>query len=91
MDESDKTECKGCEENMKLQKHYAYRYKDKEYHKNVIVIPDEVVKTLRWGQGQQLEYEVKRDLLIIRATRNLSDVEQEGAKVGNAKRKTLKH
>lgn len=92
MDESDKAECKGCEENVKLQRHYAYRYKDKEYHKNVIVIPDEVVKTLRWSQGQQLEYEVKRDLLIIRATpRNLRNIEREGAKVDNAKLKSLKH
>jgi len=53
---------------MKLQRHYAYKYKDKEYHKNVIVIPDETIAELGWKVGQELQQRVQGDRLIIEPT-----------------------
>ena len=53
---------------MKLQRHFAYRYKGKRYYKNVITIPDEVINKLGWNIGDEIETRVESDKLILEAT-----------------------
>ena len=50
---------------VKLQKHFAYEYKDKKHYKHVIVIPEEAITKLKWKAGQELDVEVKNDKLIV--------------------------
>lgn len=49
----------------KLQKQLAYKYKDKQHYKHVIVIPEEAVNELGWKGGQDLEVKVKNCRLVI--------------------------
>jgi hypothetical protein len=49
----------------KLQKQQAYKYKDKQHFKHVIVIPDEAITELGWKGGQELELIVKDAQLVI--------------------------
>jgi antitoxin component of MazEF toxin-antitoxin module len=51
----------------KLQKHFAYKYKDKKHYKHVVVIPEKAVNQLKWEAGQELELEVNNTKLIIEA------------------------
>lgn len=53
---------------MKLQRHFAYVYKGKRYYKNVITIPDEIVNELGWNIGDEIESEVKSNMLVLHAT-----------------------
>jgi bifunctional DNA-binding transcriptional regulator/antitoxin component of YhaV-PrlF toxin-antitoxin module len=50
----------------KLQKHLAYKYKDKDHYKHVVVIPDEVVGRLGWREGDELEPKIEGDALILK-------------------------
>lgn len=54
---------------MKLQRHFAYKYKGKKYYKNVITIPDEIVNKLSWNIGDELETKVESNKLVLEATR----------------------
>jgi hypothetical protein len=51
----------------KLQKQLAYKYKDKQHFKHVIVIPDEAITELCWKGGQALDLVVKDSQLIVTA------------------------
>lgn len=60
----------------KLQKHLAYKYKDKQHFKHVVVIPDEAITELGWKGKQDLELTVKDGKLIIQlAKEDFSDAE----------------
>jgi len=48
----------------KLQKQLAYKYKDKQHFKHVIVVPDEAISELGWKGGQNLELTVKDGKLV---------------------------
>jgi len=49
----------------KLQKQLAYKYKDKQVYKHVIIIPEELVSELGWKGGQELELCTKDGRLVI--------------------------
>ncbi len=51
----------------RLQKQFAYRYKDKEHYKHQITIPKEVIQKLGWKEGTEIEQSVSGDRLILRA------------------------
>lgn len=53
---------------MKLQKHFAYVYKDKKRFKHVIIIPDEAIEKLGWQEGVELERKIAGDSLVIKPT-----------------------
>jgi bifunctional DNA-binding transcriptional regulator/antitoxin component of YhaV-PrlF toxin-antitoxin module len=53
---------------VKLQKRFAYKYKDKEHYKYVVTVPEESVKKLGWKEGQELEQVLDRQQLVIRGT-----------------------
>lgn len=50
---------------MKLQKMLSRKYKDKEYHKYVLVIPKEDVKKAKFKDGEELKSEVKEGEIKI--------------------------
>lgn len=57
---------------VKLQKRFAYKYKDKEHYKNMITVSEDVVDKLGWKEGTELEEVVKGGNLIIKAKKENS-------------------
>lgn len=51
---------------VKLQKRFAYRYKDKDHYKHVINIPEKEIEKLGWQQDAELEIISKDDKLIVK-------------------------
>jgi hypothetical protein len=60
----------------KLQKQLAYRYKDKQHFKHVIVIPEEAIGKLGWKAGQELNLRVRERRLVIEEDKINEKVEQ---------------
>ena len=50
---------------MRLLSHVSRKYKDTEYTKYWIVIPNKLVEKLGWKTGEDLEAEVKGGKLVI--------------------------
>ena len=50
---------------MKLISHPSRKYKDKEYQKFWIIVPNRMVEKLGWKKGEKLEAEIKGDKLVI--------------------------
>lgn len=59
---------------MKLQKHFAYKYKDKKHYKHVIVIPEEAINQLGWEAGKELDIKVNDGRLIVQVNKNSKEV-----------------
>jgi bifunctional DNA-binding transcriptional regulator/antitoxin component of YhaV-PrlF toxin-antitoxin module len=51
---------------VRLQKRFAYKYKDKEHYKHMITIPEGTVERMGWKEGQELEQVVQDGALVIR-------------------------
>ena len=51
---------------MKLQRHFAYKYKEKDHYKNVIVLSEETVSKLGWGVGVELQESTDGDALVLK-------------------------
>lgn len=49
----------------KLQKQLAYKYKNKQHFKHVIVIPEEALNELGWKGGQELDLAVRDGKLVV--------------------------
>ncbi len=56
----------------KLQKQLAYKYKQKNVYKHVIVVPDDSIAELGWKGGQELELCAKNGKLVIEAKKTES-------------------
>jgi bifunctional DNA-binding transcriptional regulator/antitoxin component of YhaV-PrlF toxin-antitoxin module len=53
---------------VRLQKRFAYKYKDKEHYKHVVTIPDETVERLGWKEGEELQQIIEEKTLIVLPT-----------------------
>jgi len=51
---------------VKLQKRFAYRYKEKDHFKHMITVPEKEITKLGWRQDSELEIISKDDKLIIK-------------------------
>lgn len=51
---------------MKLLKQTSRTYKEKEYVKHWVVIPNDLVKELNWKDGNELEAEIRNNELVIK-------------------------
>ena len=51
---------------MKLQKRLSRKYKDKEYHKYVLVIPEKEIKKSGFKEGENLKIETKKGEIRIK-------------------------
>ncbi|MBU4308816.1 MAG: hypothetical protein KJ566_03400 [Nanoarchaeota archaeon] len=51
---------------MKLQSQVSRKVGNTEYKKSWIVIPNKLLKLLKWKSGQELEGEIKENKLIIK-------------------------
>jgi len=61
----------------KLQRQLAYKYKEKQHYKHVMVVPDEAMTELGWKGGQELGLTVKDGRLIVKLGNEKSS-SQEG-------------
>jgi len=50
---------------MKLQKNLAYKYKNKEHYKHVVVIPRAIIDELGWLPDIELEPMVREGNLVL--------------------------
>ena len=50
---------------MKLQKRLAYKYKNKEHYKHVLVVPSDSITALGWKAGDYLESKIENGKLVI--------------------------
>ena len=55
---------------MKVQGQVSRRVGKKEYRKFWVVIPNEIVEKLGWGEGQEVSPEVKGHTLLLKASRD---------------------
>ena len=53
---------------VKLQKHFSYKYKEKEHYKHLVTIPQSAISELGWNEGQQLIFVINNNTLIIKPT-----------------------
>ena len=51
---------------VRLQKRFAYKYKDRDHYKHVVTIPEETVEQLGWKEGEELEQIIEKGSLVIR-------------------------
>ncbi len=54
---------------MQLQKQLSRKHKNKEYPKFTIVVPPKEIEKLGWKEGEELEPEIKDNILIIKSKR----------------------
>jgi antitoxin component of MazEF toxin-antitoxin module len=50
---------------VKLQRRFAYRYKDKDHFKHMLTVPEHVIDELGWEEGQYLNLHVKGNKLVL--------------------------
>jgi len=50
---------------MKLSSTKTREYKGKSYQKYFIIIPNKIIKKLKWKTGQELDADIKDNKLII--------------------------
>ena len=58
---------------IKLQKRFAYKYKDKNHYKHIVTIPDEIIEQLGWKEGTEIEQTVKDNELIFRTQKQMEN------------------
>ena len=51
---------------MKLQKRFSSKYKDKEYHKYQVNIPEEDIKKAQLKEGDELKIESEKHKIILK-------------------------
>ena len=51
---------------MKIQKHFVNKRGDKKYHKYVVVIPPEILKSSGFREGDELSAEAKKGEIKLR-------------------------
>ncbi len=56
---------------VKLLKHLAYSYRKKtgedvQHYKYIVVIPEKARKRIGWNEGQELDYEINGDTVVLR-------------------------
>ncbi len=51
---------------MKLQKRLSRKYKDKEYYKYVVVVPEKEIKKSGFKEGEELKIQSKKGEIIIK-------------------------
>jgi len=53
---------------VKLQRRFAYKYKDKEHYKYQMTIPEELVQKLQWKDGVELDQRIVDGKLVVART-----------------------
>ena len=51
---------------VKIQRRFAYRYKNRDHYKHIVTIPDDVIETLGWKEGQDVEPTTESGKLILK-------------------------
>lgn len=53
---------------VKLQKQLAYKYKEKDHFKHLVIIPEEALEKIGWKPGEELEWTVSGNSLVLKST-----------------------
>jgi hypothetical protein len=53
---------------VKLQRRFAYKYKDKNHYKHILTVPNEYISKLGWKDGTDVELKVHKDELVLKST-----------------------
>jgi len=56
---------------VKLQKRFAYAYKNKDHFKHILTIPEEIVEKLGWKEGDELDFQIENHKVSINKTRKV--------------------
>jgi len=51
---------------VKLQKRFAYKYKDKDHYKYVVTVPSDEVKRIGWDSGAELTWSYSNNSLVLK-------------------------
>jgi bifunctional DNA-binding transcriptional regulator/antitoxin component of YhaV-PrlF toxin-antitoxin module len=54
---------------VRLQKRFAYKYKDKEHYKYMVTIPENAVSEAGFKEGEELEPVVEGEKVVLRRPR----------------------
>jgi hypothetical protein len=68
---------------VRLQKRFAYKYKDKEHYKHIVTITDDAVNRLGWRPGDELEEIVQGDRLILASANDSHKLHSASIKKSN--------
>jgi antitoxin component of MazEF toxin-antitoxin module len=58
---------------VRLQKRFAYKYKDKDHFKYVVTIPSDTMEQLDWEPETDLSVTVTNDALVIKPTEDTAE------------------
>jgi AbrB family looped-hinge helix DNA binding protein len=69
----------------KLLKHFAYSYRKRSgeeipHYKYTVVIPEDARKKANWRDGEELEFEVDGDRMIIRPRQDVRMIRKKSSK-----------
>jgi hypothetical protein len=51
---------------VRLQKRFAYKYKNKEHYKYVVTIPSEDIEKTGWDSGSELTWSYSNNSLVLK-------------------------
>ena len=51
---------------VKLQKRFAYKYKDKDHYKYVVTVPTEDIAKMGWDSGSELIWSYSNNSLVLK-------------------------
>lgn len=69
---------------VKLQKQLAYRYKERKHFKHLVIIPDEALEKVGWKPGEELEWTVSNNSLVLKSTTDTVQEQTETTSTGEA-------
>jgi bifunctional DNA-binding transcriptional regulator/antitoxin component of YhaV-PrlF toxin-antitoxin module len=55
---------------VKLQKRFAYKYKDKDHYKYIVTIPSDTMEQLDWPPDTDLSVTVSNESIMIKPTKD---------------------
>lgn len=69
---------------VKLQKQLAYQYKERKHFKHLVIIPGEALEKVGWKPGEELEWTVSNNSLVLKSTTNTVQEQTQTASTGEA-------
>jgi hypothetical protein len=52
---------------VKLQKRFAYKYKNKNHYKHIVTVPDVYISKLGWKDGIDIELKIHKNELVLKS------------------------
>ena len=62
---------------VKLQKRFAYKYKDKDHYKFVVTVPTEEIEKMGWDSGSDLTWSYSNNSLVLKPKENEKEEDEK--------------